>query len=448
MSSQPVIKNVAATELRQVLQAALQAAAEFGATAAEADIGMGHGLSVSVRQGEPENVEHQRDKALSLTVYVGQRKGSASSTDLGLKAVREIALSACNIARYASPDPCAGLLESHQLARAIPDLDLVHPWNIDPEDAIDLAIGCEREALAADRRITNSDGALVSTYTGSHWYANSNGFMGGWDWSTHSVDCAVIAKDSAGMQRDGWYTKHRNPLLLESAQAVGRQAGERTVARLGSRRLSTRRAPVIFEAPVASGLFSAFISAISGGALYRKASFLLDRLGTEVFAPHLRIHEQPHLKCALGSAPFDSDGMATGPRDLIRRGVLQGYVLDAYSARKLGLEPTGNGGGVHNLIVEPGAQDLPALLHAMGTGLLITDLIGFGVNQVTGDYSRGASGFWVENGAIGFPVEEITVAGNLLDMYKNIIAVGTDVDWRGNVLTGSVLIDGLTIAGE
>ena len=448
MSSQPVIKNVAATDLRQVLQAALQAAAEFGATAAEADIGTGYGLSVSVRQGEPENVEHQRDKALSLTVYVGQRKGSAATTDLGLKAVRETALSACNIARHASPDPCAGLLDASRLAGEILDLDLMHPWDITPDDAIDLAIGCEREALAADRRITNSDGALVSTYTGCHWYANSNDFIGGWDWSTHSVDCAVIAADSAGMQRDGWYTKHRNPLLLESARAVGRQAGERTVARLGARRLTTRRAPVIFEAPVASGLFSAFVGAISGGALYRKASFLLDRLGTEVFAPHLRIHEQPHLKCALGSAPFDSDGMATRPRDLIQAGVLQGYVLDAYSARKLGLEPTGNGGGVHNLSVEPGAQDLPALLHAMGTGLLITDLIGFGVNQVTGDYSRGASGFWVENGAICYPVEEITVAGNLLDMYKNIIAVGTDVDWRGNVLTGSVLIDGLTIAGE
>ncbi|OGT84459.1 MAG: metalloprotease PmbA [Gammaproteobacteria bacterium RIFCSPLOWO2_02_FULL_61_13] len=448
MSNQPVIKNAAAADLRQSLQAALQAASDFGATAAEADIGTGHGLSVSVRQGEPENVEHQRDKALSLTVYVGQRKGSASSTDLGGEAVREIARSACDIARHASPDPCAGLLEPRYLARTIPDLDLVHPWNIDPEQAIDLALGCEREALAADRRITNSDGALVSTYTGCHWYANSNGFIGGWDWSTHSVDCAVIAEDGAGMQRDGWYTKHRNPLLLEPALAVGRQAGERAAARLGSRRLSTRRAPVIFEAPVASGLFSAFVGAISGAALYRKASFLLDRLGTEVFAPHLRIHEQPHLKCALGSAPFDSDGMATCARDLIQSGVLQGYVLDAYSARKLGLEPTGNGGGVHNLIVEANAQDLAALLLTMGTGLLITDLIGFGVNQVTGDYSRGASGFWVENGAISFPVEEITVAGNLLDMYKNIIATGSDVDWRGNVLTGSVLVDGLTIAGE
>ena len=448
MNNQPVIKNVAATDLRQVLQAALQAAADFGATAAEADIGTGHGLSVSVRQGEPENVEHQRDKALSLTVYLGQRKGSASSTDLGVNAVREIARSACDIARHASPDPCTGLLEPRYLARTIPDLDLVHPWDITPEQALDLAIDCEREALAADRRITKSDGALVSTYTGRHWYANSNDFIGGWDWSSHTVDCAVIAEDSAGMQRDGWYSKHRNPLMLEPIQAVGRQAGERAAARLGSRRLTTRRAPVIFEAPVASGLFSAFIGAISGNALYRKASFLLDRLGTGVFAPHLRIHEQPHRKCALGSAPFDNDGMATRARDLIRAGVLQGYVLDAYSARKLGLEPTGNGGGVHNLIVEPGTQDLAALLRTMGTGLLITDLIGFGVNQVTGDYSRGASGFWVENGAISFPVEEITVAGNLLDMYKNIIAVGADEDRRGNVITGSVLIDGLTIAGE
>jgi len=448
MSKQPVIKNEAATDLRQILQSTLQAAVHFGATAAEAEIGTGHGLSISVRQGEPENVEHQRDKGLSLTVYVGQRKGSASSTDLGVGAVQEIARSACDIARHASEDPCAGLLGSRYLARAVPDLDLVHPWDIDPEQAIDLAIGCEREALAADRRITKSDGALVSTYTGCHWYANSNDFVGGWEWSAHSVDCAVIAEDSAGMQRDGWYTKHRKPQLLESIQAVGRQAGERAAARLGSRRLTTRRAPVIFEAPVASGLFSAFVGAISGNALYRKASFLLDRLGSEVFASHVRIHEQPHLKCALGSAPFDNDGMATCARDLVRSGVLLGYVLDAYSARKLGLEPTGNGGGVHNLIVEPGTQDLAALLRTMGTGLLITDLIGFGVNQVTGDYSRGASGFWVENGVISFPVEEITVAGNLLDMYRNVIAVGSDADWRGNVVTGSVLVDGLTIAGE
>lgn len=448
MGSQPSVRNAAQADPRQVLEQALQAAAEFGASAAEGDIGMGHGLSVSVRQGEPENVEHQRDKALSLTVYLDQRKASASSTDLGLKAVRETALSACNIARHASPDPCAGLLEPRYLAREIPDLDLMHPWDITPDEAIELAVSCEREALATDHRITNSDGALVSTYSGSHWYANSHGFTGGWDWSTHSVDCAVIAESSGGMQRDGWYTKHRNPLLLEKAQAVGRQAAERTVARLGARRLSTRRAPVIFEAPVAGGLFGAFIGAISGSALYRKASFLLDRLGTEVFASHMRIHEQPHLKCALGSAPFDSDGMATRPRDLIRAGVLQGYVLGAYSARKLGLEPTGNGGGVHNLIVEPGTQDLPALLRTMGTGLLITDMIGFGVNQVTGDYSRGASGLWVENGEPCFPVEEITVAGNLIDMYRNIIAVGNDVDRRGNIQTGSVFMDGLTIAGE
>ncbi len=448
MSNQLKKENVVTTDPRQTLQSVLQAASEFGATAAEADMGMGHGLSVSVRQGEPENVEHQRDKSLSLTVYIGQRKGSASSTDLSPKAIRDIALSACNIARHGSPDPCAGLLDAGLLAREIPDLDLLHPWEILPEQAIDLAIECERAALAVDRRLTNSDGALVSTYSGSHWYANSYNFIGGWDWSTHSMDCAVIGADSSGMQRDGWYTKHRNPDLLESAQAVGRQAGERTVARLGARRLSTRRAPVIFEAPVAGGLFSSFIGAISGGALYRKASFLLDRAGTEVFAPNIRIHEQPHLQGALGSAPFDNDGMATRPRDLIRAGILQGYVLDAYSARKLNLEPTGNGGGVHNLTVEPGNQNLPALLQTMGTGLLITDLIGFGVNQVTGDYSRGVCGFWVENGAIAYPVEEITVAGNLLEMYKNIIAVGMDVDWRGNVLTGSVLVDGLTIAGE
>lgn len=435
-------------EAHILLDAVLDAARACGATSAEADIGSGHGLSVSVRKGEPENVEHQRDKSLSLTVYLGQRKGSASTTDFAPAALRETAQSACDIARHASPDPCAGLIDARYLARAIPALDLMHPWDITPDDAIGIAAMCEHEALTADRRISNSDGALVSTYSGSHWYGNSHGFRGGWDWSSHNVDCAVIAGSGDGMQRDGWYTRHRDPARLEDARRVGRQAAERTVARLGARRLSTRRAPVLFEAPVADGLFSAFVGAVSGAALYRKASFLLDRLDSQVFATHLRIHEEPHLKCALGSAPFDSDGMATRPRDLVSDGVLRGYVLSAYSARKLGLEPTGNGGGVHNLVVEPGGADLAGLLQTMGTGLLVTDLIGFGVNQVTGDYSRGASGYWIENGTIAFPVEEITIAGNLLDMYRNIVAVGTDVDRRGNILTGSVLVDGMTIAGE
>lgn len=447
MSRSPT-RHAAPPDPRTVLDAALDAAAACGATAAEVDVGTGHGLSVSVRHGEPENVEHQRDKSLSLTVYVGQRKGSASTTDFAPAALRETAQSACDIARHASPDPCAGLIDPRYLARTIPDLDLVHPWHITPDEAIALAAACEHEALHADRRVSNSDGALVSTYTGCHWYGNSHGFRGGWDWSNHSLDCAVIAGSGDGMQRDGWYTRHRDPARLEHASVVGRRAAERTVARLGARRLGTRRAPVLFEAPVADGLFSAFVGAISGGALYRRASFLLDRIDTGVFAPGVNIREEPHLKCALGSAPFDSDGMATGARDLVRDGVLRGYVLSAYSARRLGLPPTGNGGGVHNLVVEPGADDLPALLRAMDTGLLVTDLIGFGVNQVTGDYSRGASGYWVEGGVIAYPVEEITVAGNLLDMYRNIVAIGTDADWRGNIVTGSVLVDGMTIAGE
>jgi PmbA protein len=448
MHPRPAASGHSAGDLRNVLETALELARAGGATAAEGDIGTGHGLSVSVRNGAPENIEHQRDKSLSLTAYVGQRKGSASTTDFAPAALRATAQSACDIARHASPDPCAGLIEARYLARDIPDLDLLHPWAITPDAAVELAIACEREALGADRRITNSDGAMVSTYAGSHWYANTLGFAGGWDWSTHSIDCAVIAEAGGGMQRDGWFTRHRDPAALEHAEAVGREAARRALARLGATRLSTRRAPVIFEAPVADALFSAFLGAISGGALYRKASFLLDRAGTEVFAPGIRIHEEPHLRCALGSAPFDSDGMATRPRDLVRAGVLQGYVLSAYSARKLGLEPTGNGGGVHNLIVEPGASSPDQLLRTMGTGLLVTDMIGFGVNQVTGDFSRGASGFWVENGDLRFPVEEITVAGNLKDMYRNIIAVGNDVDRRGNIQTGSVLIDGLTIAGD
>jgi len=434
--------------LTHLIHRVLELARAQGAGAAEADIGSGTGFTATVRWGEVEKIEHERDKALSVTVYMGQRKGNASTSDFSDKALQETVGAACNIARYASEDPCAGLAEAAMLATEVPDLDLYHPWDIKPERAIELAIECENSARACDPRIHNSDGTMVSTYSGQHAYGNTHGFAGGWPWSSHTIDCTLLAEQSGGMQRDGWYSKCRDPRDLEDIRHIGAEAARRTVQRLGAKKLSTRNVPVIFEAPVASGLFSAFITAISGGSLYRRASFLLDKLGEQVFANHVRIHEQPHRKKALGSAPFDNDGVATRPRDIVQDGILQGYVLSSYSARKLGLQTTGNAGGVHNLIIAPGEKTLADLIQDMNTGLLITDMIGFGVNQITGDYSRGASGFWIENGAVQYPVEEITVAGNLKDIYRRIVAVGNDVDPRGNILTGSVLIENMTVAGE
>ncbi len=434
-------------DLENLLQQVLAVAAAEGASSAEADIATGEGLSVTVRMGALETIEHQRDKGLGVTVYVGQRKGSASTSDFSEQAIKESVAAACTIARNASEDEHAGLIDSSYLAREIPDLDLYYPWKINPEQATELAIECETVARQADTRITNTDGTLVDTYSGNHVYGNSHGFTGGWGWSSHVIDCTVIA-DENGMQRDGWYSKARCPDDLEKTSVIGEKAAKRTIGRLGARKLSTRQSPVLFEAPVASGLFNAFIGAISGGALYRKASFMLDKINQQVFAGHMHIYENPFVPRAMGSAPFDADGMATRARDIVKDGVLQGYVLSAYSARKLGMAPTGNAGGVHNLFIEPGQQDLDTLIRSMHTGLLITDMIGFGVNQVTGDYSRGASGFWVENGEIQYPVEEITVAGNLLEMYQQIIAVGKDVDTRGNTRTGSVLIENLTVAGD
>jgi PmbA protein len=435
------------SELEDIIQQVLDCAKIEGATAAEADIGTGEGLSVTVRMGELETIEHQRDKGLSVTVYMEQRKGSSSTTDFSTQAIRDSVQAACNIALNASTDEYAGLIAPEYLAKELPELDLYHPWEITADQASELAIDCETAARQYDSRITNADGTLVNSYSGKHAYGNSHGFIGGWDWSSHSIDCTVIA-DENGMQRDGWYSKARDANDLEDIKIIGKKAAEHTVAKLGARKLTTRQAPVLFDATVASSLFSAFIGAISGGALYRKASFMLDKIDQQVFAEHIHIHEDPFLPKGMGSAPFDSDGMATRARDIVKDGVLQTYVLSAYSARKLGLAPTGNAGGVHNLFIEPGEQDLDALMLTMQTGLLVTDMIGFGVNQVTGDYSRGASGFWIENGEIQYPVEEITVAGNLLEMYRQIVAVGKDVDSRGNVRTGSVLIENMTVAGE
>ena len=445
-TTMPIEQNK--NDLVDLIQRVLDEAKVQGATAAESDVGAGTGLSVTVRLGEVEKIEHERDKGLGVTVYMGKRKGSASTSDFSDRALRETVKAACDIASYASEDSCAGLIDKELIAQEIPELDLHHPWPISPEQAIDIAIECENCARNYDQRINNSDGCMVSTYSGIHSYGNTHGFANGWKWSSHTIDCTMIAEHAGKMQRDGWYSKCRDHNDLQNIKDIGTEAARRTVQRLGARKLSTRSVPVIFEAPVASGLFSAFITAISGGSLYRRASFLLDKLGEQIFSDHMHIHEQPHLRKALGSAPFDNDGVATRPRDIVKDGILQGYVLSGYSARKLGMQTTGNAGGVHNLIIEPGKETLNDLIKQMDTGLLITDMIGFGVNQVTGDYSRGASGFWIENSEIQFPVEEITVAGNLKDMYQHIVAIGNDIDRRGNILTGSVLIENMTVAGE
>ena len=436
------------TELTGIIKHILEEAKQQGATAAEADIGTGAGLAVTTRLGEVEKIEHERDKGFGVTVYMGNQKGSANSSDFSESAIIETITAACNIARFTSADECAGLPDVELMAKEIPELDLYHPWDISPEEAIQLAIECEAIARGEDKRINNSDGTSVNTYSGNNFYGNTHGFVDGWHWSSHTIDCTVIAETSNGMQRDGWYSKARNRDDLQSINDIAKEAAKRTTQRLDAKKLSTRNCPVIFEAPIASGLFSAFITAISGGSLYRKASFLLDKIDEQIFADHIHIHERPHLRRALGSAPFDNEGLATRNRDLIIDGILQGYVLSSYSARKLGMQPTANAGGVHNLTIDTGEHDLVELIKQMDTGLLITDMIGFGVNQITGDYSRGASGFWIDNGELQYPVEEITVAGNLTEMYKHIIHIGNDVDPRGNILTGSVLIENMTVAGE
>jgi len=437
-------------ELRNIVDLALEEARSRGASQAEADASVNQGLSTTVRLGEVDTVEYQRDRGLGVTVYFGKRKGSASTADLSLQAVRDSVEKACAIARYTAEDEFSGLADPEELARDIPDLDLDHPWLITPDEAIEIARACEAGALAVDERITNSDGGSVGVHRGMHVYGNSHGFRGGYATTRHSISCAVVAQVDDEMQRDYWYSSARDAADLQDAELIGRLAGERTVARLGSRKLSTRKSPVLFSADLARGLFGSFVSAIRGGAQYRKSSFLLGAAGQTVFPASLQIQERPHILKGVASAPFDGEGVTTRDRDLVRDGVVQGYVLGSYSARKLGLRTTGNAGGTHNLIVSmPGQEhDFNTLLRMLGTGLFVTELMGQGVNGVTGDYSRGASGFWVENGEVAFPVHEITIAGNLKDMYRNLAALGTDVDARGGIRSGSVLIGEMTIAGE
>jgi PmbA protein len=426
----------------------LERARSGGASAAETEVSEGFGQTATVRKGEVETIEYNKDKGMGVTVYLGQRRGHASTSDFSSDALGRTVEKALAIARYTAEDDCAGLADPELLAHDFPDLDLHHPWAIDVDAAIALARDCESAALAVDPRISNSEGASVSIQESQFVYANSLGFAGGYPSSRHSVSCAVIAEEGGAMQRDYWYTTARSADALQSASAVGRRAGERTVRRLNGQKLGTRLCPVLFEAPVASGFIANFVAAISGGHLYRKSSFLLDSLGQQVFPPFFQIQERPFIPRGLASAPFDSEGVATRDRDVVKDGVVQGYFLSSYSARKLGLKSTGNGGGNHNLIVPSTGEDFDGLLQRLGTGLLVTELLGHGLNMVTGDYSRGAAGFWVEDGVIRYPVEEITVAGNLKDMFRDIVAVGSDVETRGSRQVGSILIGHMTVAGD
>ncbi|MDD5461413.1 MAG: metalloprotease PmbA [Methylococcales bacterium] len=434
--------------LENIVQNLLDEAKEQGASAAEAGLSQENGLSVSARLGDVETIEHHCDQGLGVTVYFGLRKGSASTTDLSPDSIKETVSAACSIARYTSEDEYAGLPEKELLATEFPDLDLNHPWNISADEAIALAIECEDAARTYHAEISNSEGASVNTHQGIHVMGNSLGFLHGYASTRHSLSCSVLAQRGDSMQRDYWYSASRNALNLEPAIEIGKKAAERALRRLEGRSLSTRQCPVLYSAEVASGLLSSFIGAISGGNLYRKSSFLLDALDSRIFPEFIHIYEQPHLKGALGSAAYDGEGVATQTRDIVSDGILRSYVLSTYSARKLGLQSTGNAGGVRNLTMTPGELDYQGLLKQLDTGLLVTELMGQGVNMVTGDYSRGAAGFWVEDGEIQYPVEEITIAGNLKDMFKNIITVGNDVDFRGNVRTGSILIERMSIAGE
>ena len=440
--------NYADQTLRDLAAQVLDLARTRGASAAETEVSEGSGLTVTVRHGEIETIEHNRDKGLSVSVYLGQRRGHASTSDFSPDALARSVDKALSIARFTAEDDCAGLAEADRLARVTPDLDLFHPWSLGVDEAAELARACETAAFAVDARLTNSEGASLSSQTSQFVYANSQGFMGGYPTSRQSLSCAVIAEDESGMQRDYWYTTARAAADLDAAEMVGRRTGERTVRRLNARKITTRQCPVLFEAPVATGLIASFVSAITGGHLYRKSSFLLDSLGKQVFPGFFQLQERPFLPRGLASSPFDSEGVACQDRDVVVDGVVQGYFLGSYSARKLKMQSTGNAGGNHNLIVPSTGEDFPGLLKKMGSGLLVTEMLGHGTNMVTGDYSRGVVGFWVEDGVIAYPVEEITVAGNLKDMFKAIVAIGSDVETRGSRRVGSILVERMTVAGE
>ncbi|REL34432.1 metalloprotease PmbA [Thalassotalea euphylliae] len=427
---------------------ALALAKQLGADNAEVALSRQQGLSVNTRMGEVENVEFTNDGALGITVYKDGRKGSASTADLSEEALNNAVKAAVDIAKYTSVDDCSGLADKDRLAMTPVELDLYHPKALTTEEAIDIAKQCEDAALASDARITNSDGATLASFEGFKVYGNSHGQLVGYPSTRHSLSCVSIASDGDDMQRDYAYTVNRDFAQLDAPELVGQQAASEVISRLHAEKISTQKVPVMFRADIANTIFGHFIAAISGGNLYRKSSFLLDALGQPIFPEHLTISERPHLTKALASSSFDAEGVETIDREIISQGQLETYLLTSYSARKLGLQTTGHAGGIHNWLVTANGGDFDAMLKQLGTGLLVTELMGQGVNVVTGDYSRGAAGFWVENGKIAYPVSEITIAGKLQDMFKGIVSIGTDTDMRGSIRTGSLLIEEMQIAGN
>jgi PmbA protein len=438
------------SEVKKRVATVLELAKSLGADGAEVAMSRQQGLSVGTRMGEVENVEFTNDGALGITVYREGRKGSASTADLSEQALTKAVTAAVNIANYTSVDDCSGLADKNLLAMKPLDLDLYHPYDITTEQAIELAKECEESALTADPRITNSDGANFDTFAGFKVYGNSHGQLVGYPSTRHTLSCVMIASENEQMERDYAYSVNRDFTLLNSAKSIGLEASAEVLSRLNPQTLPTRKVPVLFRADIANSIWGHLIAAISGGNLYRKSSFLLDTIGNSVFPDFLTISERPHIAKALASSAFDSEGVLTHDREIISQGILQSYLLTSYSARKLGLTSTGHAGGIHNWLVNAQGHDgnFEAMLKTLGTGLLVTELMGQGVNVVNGDYSRGAAGFWVENGVIAYPVSEITIAGNLTDMFKGIVAVGSDIDLRGSIMTGSILIDEMQVAGH
>jgi PmbA protein len=448
MSASESVGPQALPALQQQVEQIVAEAKRQGATACEVAVSLEQGLSTSVRQREVETVEFNRDQGFGITLYVGHRKGSASTSASGPDAIRETVAAALAIAKHTSEDESSGLADAALMAKEQPDFDLFHPWDITPEQAIEKALVCEAAAFDANSLIKNADGTTLNVHQGCRVYGNSHGFIGGYASTRHSLSCVMIAEKDGQMQRDYWYDVNRQGDLLMDARLIGQKAAERAASRLGARPVPTCEVPVLFSAELAGGLFGSFLGAISGGNLYRKSSFLEGAIGQRLFPEWMTIDERPHLMRAMGSSAFDGDGLATYAKPFVENGDLVSYILSTYSGRKLGLPSTANAGGVHNLFVSHGTEDQQALIRRMGRGLLVTELMGSGLNMVTGDYSRGAAGFWVENGEIQFPVQEVTIAGNMKDMFKQIVAVGSDLEMRSNIRTGSVLIEKMMVAGS
>ncbi len=434
-------------KLQEISRMVLAEAKKNGASSCEVGINFDTGLATNVRMGSVENIEFNCDQGIGVTVYFGQKKGSASTANFSSKSIQDTVKAACNICKYAAEDQYAGLAEKQLMATKIMDLDLYHPWDINPNQAIELAKECEEAGRNSDNNIINSDGSSLTTHQGCSIYANSHGFMGSTLTSRHSLSAILIAGKNNNMERDYWYTSARDPLELETANYVGTKAAERALKRLGAKKKSQNNVSVVFSAEVASSIVAHLLKAISGGALYRKSSFLLDQLNKKIFPDWVHIYENPHLLKKIGSSSFDQDGLATRKKDFINEGILTNYLLSTYSARRLNMTSTANSGGVSNVFIKPNTESQQDIISNLKTGILVTELMGSSVNLVNGTYSRAASGFWIENGEIQYPISEVTIAGNLRDMFQNITAVGNDIDQRNSIISGSILIENMTLAG-